>query len=59
MSETIADFAKRKRQLEALACPSTGYIPFFNRYIPTVTMPGSTYKHALEHVIRVRASGAD
>jgi hypothetical protein len=52
--ETIADFAERARQLEALARPTPEDTPFFNHCMGLAKSMGLTWEQALEYVVACR-----
>jgi hypothetical protein len=51
---TIADFAERARQLEALARPTPEDTPFFNHCMKLAKSMGMTWEQALEYVVQCR-----
>jgi hypothetical protein len=54
IAETVADFANRARQLEALARPTPEDTPFFNHCMGLAKSMGMTWEQALEYVVECR-----
>jgi len=52
--QTIADFAERARQLEALARPTPEDTPFFNHCMALAKSMGMTWEQALRYVVECR-----
>jgi hypothetical protein len=54
LAQTVADFANRARQIEALACPKPEDTPFFNHCMNIAKSRGMTWGQGLEYVIKCR-----
>ena len=52
--QTVADFAERARQLEALARPTPEDTPFFNHCMGLAKSMGMTWEQALQYVVECR-----
>ena len=56
--QSVAEFARKMRVLEQVACPSEEDRPFFNAHINDLG-PDSSYRENLENVVRLRNGAAD
>lgn len=56
--QSVADFVRKMRILEQLACPTEADRPFFNAHIQDLG-PYSSYRENLENLVRLRSGGAD